>query len=98
MGWSTCSDRGYTTGMNLTLDARHEEIIRRKVDLGEFAGPNEALAHAVDLLDEEEVWSEQDKIEFTARLEEGSAQIARGEGISSAEFEAQVEAWLARPR
>ncbi len=40
--------------MTLTLDAATEKRIQREIDLGHYANPAEVVAHAVDLLTEQE--------------------------------------------
>jgi antitoxin ParD1/3/4 len=66
--------------MNLTLDAESEKRIQREIDLGHYSEPSEVIAHALRLLDiEDDLISDKQAIE--EHLDEGFAQVQRGEGI-----------------
>jgi Arc/MetJ-type ribon-helix-helix transcriptional regulator len=79
--------------MAITLDPVTEQRIQRQIDCGAFAEPSELLAHALDLVEAEEVyedWLLQNKEAIRAGLKESFAEAARGEGCSLEEFETMV--------
>ncbi len=67
--------------MTLTLDAQLEQRIQSKIEAGSYHEPSDVISRALDLLDEDESWSEEEKIALDQRLTESAAQIQRGEGI-----------------
>ena len=46
--------------MTLTLDAATEQPIQQKIELGQFRDPAEVIARALDLLNSEESWTEEE--------------------------------------
>jgi Arc/MetJ-type ribon-helix-helix transcriptional regulator len=65
--------------MTLTLDAATEQRIQQKIELGQFREPAEVIARALDLLDAEESWSDEEKADLNQKLAESMAQVQRGE-------------------
>ena len=80
--------------MTLTLDAQSEQRIQREIDLGRYSEPAEVIAHALNLLDEEEGWLLRNKEATNEHLKESYAEIERGEGIP----ESKVREMLAQAR
>jgi len=77
--------------MVITPDAATEQRIQRQLDRGTFREPADLLAHALDLLEAQEVaddWLMRNRDAIRAGLEESSAQAARGEGYSPEESKA----------
>lgn len=65
--------------MTLTLDAQTEQRIQRELDRGHYADPSEVIAHALDLLQDQEDWLLHNKDAINERLGESIAQAQRGE-------------------
>lgn len=71
--------------MALTLDPQLEQRIQHEIDLGHYGDPAEVIAHALDLLDEQEAWLQRNKGAISERLEESFAQAERGEVYTAEE-------------
>ena len=69
--------------MSLTLNAATEQCIQRELDRGSYREPAEVINHALDLLESDQSWSEQEKCDLNERLDRSLAAIGRGEGTSS---------------
>lgn len=67
--------------MSLALDPKTEQRIQRKLVAGGYSEPAQLINRALDLLESEETWSDEDKAALDLRLSESMAQIQRGEGI-----------------
>jgi len=67
--------------MTLTLDPQLEQRIQRQIESGPYREPSEVINRALDLLEADESWSEEEKTALDQRLTESMAQIQRGEGI-----------------
>jgi hypothetical protein len=79
--------------MAITLDPVTEQRIQTQLSRGAFAEPAELLAHALDLVEAEEVyedWLLQNKETIRVGLKESFAEAARGKGCSLEEFETMV--------
>ena len=79
--------------MVITLDAAIEQRIQLQLDRGTFREPAELLAHALDLVEAEEVqedWLLRNKEAINADLDRTFAQAARGEGHSREESRALI--------
>lgn len=76
--------------MQISLTQEHEAWLRAQVAAGRFASLEEAVAEAIDSLrgeDEELAWAK-------PLVEEGLAELDRGEAIPAEEVFARVEARL----
>jgi Arc/MetJ-type ribon-helix-helix transcriptional regulator len=79
--------------MAITLDAATEQRIQQQLDRGAYPGPDELLAHAIDLIEAEasaDDWLTRNMDAINADLEETFAQAARGEGFSPEESRADL--------
>ena len=76
--------------MTLTLDAQTEQRIQREIDLGHYREPIEVINRALDLLQAQEAWSDEEKAQLDAHLAESMAQIERGEGIPGDQVRARL--------
>ena len=76
--------------MPITLDAQTEQRIQREIDLGHYREPAEVINRALDLLEAQEAWSEEEQAELDAHLAESMAQIERGEGIPGDQVRARL--------
>ena len=76
--------------MQIQLTKEHEEWLRAQVAAGCFPSLEEAVAEAIDGLK-----SEDDELAWAKPLvEEGLAELDRGEGVSAEEVFARIEARL----
>lgn len=82
--------------MEVSLDAKTESRIQREIDRGHYRKPAEVVARAVELLDIQEDWLEQNRDIIADRIEESFHQIERGEGISSGQARAELAERKAR--
>jgi antitoxin ParD1/3/4 len=76
--------------MQVQLTKEHEEWLRKQVAAGRFSSLDEALAEAIDSLkveDEELGWAR-------PLVEEGLAELDRGEALPAEEVFARIEARL----
>ena len=65
--------------MSLILDSATEKRIQRKTELGQFREPAEVIARALDLLDEDREWSNDEMSELDRHLATSMAAAERGE-------------------
>jgi antitoxin ParD1/3/4 len=73
--------------MHIQLTKDHEEWLRQQVAAGRFSSFEEAIAEAIDSLkgdDDELAWAK-------PLVEEGLAELDRGEGLEAGEVFARVE-------
>jgi len=83
--------RRYTFRMTLVLDPATEARLQRQLESGSHSGPDELLAHALDLLEAEtgpEDWLSANKEAVRAMIEESVAAEAKGVSYSLEEAEA----------
>jgi len=78
--------------MTLVLDPATEARLQRQLETGAYSGPDDLLAHALDLLVEAEAgqgdWLSADKEAVRAMLDESVAAEAKGVSYSLEEAEA----------
>jgi Arc/MetJ-type ribon-helix-helix transcriptional regulator len=67
--------------MSLVLDPQTEQRIQHKLAAGGYSEPAQLINRALDLLESEEAWSDDEKADLDQRLSESMGQIQRGEGI-----------------
>ena len=77
--------------MTLTLDAQLEQRIQREIELGHGRNAVEVITRALDLLEADEIWTEEDKAELNRSLDLARAQVARGEVTSGKELREDYE-------
>lgn len=71
--------------MNISIDETSEQRIRREIELGHFRNPEEVIAHALELLEDQESWLHENQEEIRLKIERSFSQIERGEGVSGEE-------------
>jgi hypothetical protein len=79
--------------MVITPDAATEQRIQRQLDRGTFREPADLLAHALDLVEAQNVmddWLLRNKEAIQADLDESFAEEARGESYSPDEARAML--------
>jgi Arc/MetJ-type ribon-helix-helix transcriptional regulator len=81
--------------MNVHLTDRSEKLLNEELTRGEFGSPEEVIEHALELLHSEDKWRDS----VRNHIEEGWAQLERGELLTAEESRADMEkrkaAWLA---
>ncbi len=70
--------------MTLTLDAQLEQQIQREIELGHGRNALEVIKRALDLAADES-WSDEEKAELDARLDQSEADIEAGRVYSADE-------------
>lgn len=65
--------------MNITLKPEQEQFIQSQIERGIFANAEEAIAAALNLLEEQSIGYEQWLQETREKVEVGIAQLERGE-------------------
>lgn len=76
--------------MNVSLTPKLEKYIQKKVDSGRYTSASEVVREALRLLELEEE-RERELREFRAKLDEGLAQLDRGEWIDGEKFFADLK-------
>jgi len=71
--------------MNISVDEASEQRIRREIELGHFTNPEEVIAHALELLDDQETWLRENRDQIRLKIERSFSQVQRGEGVSAEE-------------
>ncbi len=71
--------------MAISLDRSNEARIQRELSRGHFHNEQEIIAHALDLLDAQEEWLQENRNAIQRKIELSSAQVERGEYLSGAE-------------
>ena len=67
--------------MTLNLDPELEQRIQREIDLGHYRQPADVIHRALDLLEADQSWSDEEKADLDERYEQGMAACDRGEGV-----------------
>ncbi len=86
--------------MTLTLDPTTEQRLQRQLDRGTFRSSDDLLAHALDLVEAQNVmddWLLRNKDAIHRDLEESFAEEARGESYSPEEAQAILAERRAAP-
>ena len=68
--------------MILTLDAQTEQRIQRELDRGHYRDPAEVIAHALNLLEDQEEWLQRNRQAIEAHLEQGMRDVEQGNTYS----------------
>jgi Arc/MetJ-type ribon-helix-helix transcriptional regulator len=69
-----------------------EQLMMDLMRTGGFANPDEAIASALEMLHSQQTWLLANREAVEARIQQGIAELDRGEGIP----ETQLDAYLAR--
>ena len=86
--------------MNIEIrDPASEALIQKRLASGAYASPEEVVRRALEALDAEETWSDEERQVLNAKIARSLAQLDRGEGIPGEEARARLQkrkaAWLA---
>lgn len=75
--------------MNVSLTPKLEKYIQKKVDSGRYTSASEVVREALRLLEAND-GRERELKEFRAKLDQGLAELDRGEGIDGEKFLADL--------
>ena len=78
--------------MHIDLTPEDEKLIEKRLQSGVFASAEEVIHRALESLDAEEDWIQENRATISAKIERGLAQFERGEGLTAAELQARLEA------
>lgn len=88
--------------MAIHLKPEQEDRIEQALRSGAYAGPDEVIDQALEMLQERDQWLREHGVELAAKIEEGYASAQRGELLDEDEVRANMkrrkEAWLADRR
>jgi antitoxin ParD1/3/4 len=88
--------------MTINLEPEDEKLIEKRLQTGAFGSPQEVIHRALESLDAEESWLQENRGAINEKIERGLAQFERGEGLTPEESLAQLEAkkavWRAEQR
>ena len=68
--------------MTIKLTPEDEKLVQERLSTGVFANAEEVIHRALESLDAEEQWLQQNKRSIIEKIERGIGQIERGEGLS----------------
>ena len=69
--------------MEIRLKPELEELIKQDVQRGSYQTVDEFVERAVSMLHEQEAWLAQNRVEITAKIDEGYAATQRGELVDA---------------
>ena len=88
--------------MTINLEPEDEELIQKRLQTGVFGSPREVIHRALESLDAEESWLQENREAINEKIERGLAQFEHGEGLTPEESLAQLETkkavWRAEQR
>jgi antitoxin ParD1/3/4 len=88
--------------MTINLEPEDEKLVQKRLQTGVFGSPREVIHRALESLDAEESWLQENRGAINEKIERGLAQFERGEGLTAEESLTQLEAkkvaWRAEQR
>ena len=88
--------------MTINLEPEDEKLIQKRLQTGVFGSPREVIHRALESLDAEESWLQENRGAINGKIARGVAQFERGEGLTPEESLVQLEAkraaWRAEQR
>lgn len=88
--------------MTVNLRPEDEKLIQKQLNSGVFRSPEEVIHRALESLEAEETWLQENQGAIHNQIERGFAQFERGEGLtkedSSSLLEAKKAAWRTNQR
>jgi antitoxin ParD1/3/4 len=83
--------------MHVILTAELEHLIQRKVDSGDYASASEVVREALQLLDAYDELQKRRVEDLGRKIDEGIAQLDRGEGIAGEDSRRRLKAEVGPP-
>ncbi len=77
--------------MTINLRPEDERLIQKQLQSGVFASAEEVIHRALESLEADENWLQENRKTIDEKIERGFAQFERGEGLTSAESRARLE-------
>ena len=77
--------------MQLKLPPDLETLINKRLSSGAYADVEDVLRRALEALDAEESWTDEERRALSAHIEEGYRQAARGELIDGAQARHEIQ-------
>jgi Arc/MetJ-type ribon-helix-helix transcriptional regulator len=77
--------------MQLTVPPDLESLINKRLSSGSYASAEEVLRRALEAQDAEEAWTDKERREMSAHIEEGYLQSERGELIGGAQAREEIQ-------
>jgi antitoxin ParD1/3/4 len=77
--------------MQVNLPPDLETIVNRRLSSGGYASVEDVFRRALEALDAEESWTEEERRALTAHIEEGFLQAERGELIDGAQARRKIQ-------
>ena len=78
--------------MTINLEPEDERLIEKRMQTGAFGSPQEVIHRALESLDAQESWLQENRGAINEKIERGLAQFERGEGLTPEESLAQLDA------
>lgn len=84
--------------MALQLPSDLEALVQKRLASGAYADAEDVIRRALEALDDEERWTDEERQALEAKIDRSIAEFDRGEGIPADEFWMELEerkaAWL----
>jgi antitoxin ParD1/3/4 len=77
--------------MQLTVPPDLETLINRRLSSGGYTNAEDVLRRALQVLDAEESWTEEERSALAAHIEEGYLQAERGELIDGEQDQREIQ-------
>ena len=88
--------------MTINLKPEDEQLIQKRLESGVFGSAEEVIHRALESLDAEEAWLQENGEAIHEKIERGFSQFEHGDGLtpeeSLARLEAKKAAWRAEQR
>ncbi len=88
--------------MTIELKPEMEALVRKRLETGAFATPEDVIERALEFLSAEEDWLADNRDDISAKIQEGWDQARRGELLDAEEARASTQKhkqdWLRRQR
>ena len=85
-------DENGESAMQLTVPPDIETLINKRLSSGGYADAEDVLRRALEALDAEESWTDEERSALSAHIEEGYLQAERGELIDGAQARREIQA------
>ncbi len=80
--------------MNITLSPAHAQLVRQRLERGEFDSADSLVAHALESMVTREAQDQAIRQEVREKIDRGVAQLARGEGLDGEQVFDELDAEL----
>ena len=84
--------------MSVTLNPEQERIVNEKLKAGHYRNVEEVLTRALEMLQGQDSWLEENRDAISEKISRGVAQLDRGEGIPGDQARERLQAMKAARR